>query len=186
MRGKDTQEVAAYVADMAQKYEVDAIFVDGGAMGPGVIDKLRHLRFTNVHEINFGSKPVRSQVGEDAAMGLYFNRRAEMYGLLKEWLRHGSIPNDPELVSDLTNLQYSYRMSEGRDCIILERKEDFKARGLGSPDCGDALALTFALPVERSNHSLNFGSGSNQHTFEHDPLSYADMSLEQPALPRSF
>ena len=150
LRGKDTQEVAAFVADMALKYEVDAIFVDGGAMGPGVIDRLRHLRFTNVHDINFGSKPVRSQVGDDAAISTYFNRRAEMHGLMKEWLRHGAIPNDPELVSDLTNLQYSYRMSEGRDCIILEKKEDMKARGLGQ-HTEDALKALVAVVNDASN-----------------------------------
>jgi hypothetical protein len=31
--------------------------------------------------------------------------------------------------------------------IVLERKEDMRARGLGSPDIADALALTFAVPV---------------------------------------
>ena len=187
LRGKDTQEVAAFVADMALKYEVDAIFVDGGAMGPGVIDRLRHLRFTNVHDINFGSKPVRSQVGDDAAISTYFNRRAEMHGLMKEWLRHGAIPNDPELVSDLTNLQYSYRMSEGRDCIILEKKEDMKARGLRIADCSDALALTFALPVEKSNHSLTYGAGDNLSTKSNTIRSRVDdATMSQPALPRTW
>jgi hypothetical protein len=31
--------------------------------------------------------------------------------------------------------------------VILEKKEDMKSRGLASPDAGDALAVTFALPV---------------------------------------
>jgi hypothetical protein len=30
---------------------------------------------------------------------------------------------------------------------VLESKDDLKARGLPSPDLGDALALTFAAPV---------------------------------------
>jgi hypothetical protein len=32
--------------------------------------------------------------------------------------------------------------------VVLESKEQMKARGLDSPDDGDALALTFAAPVE--------------------------------------
>ena len=34
-----------------------------------------------------------------------------------------------------------------RDRVVLEAKEHMKARGLDSPDDGDALALTFAAPV---------------------------------------
>ena len=33
------------------------------------------------------------------------------------------------------------------DCILLERKDDMRKRGVASPDDGDALALTFAYPV---------------------------------------
>ena len=33
------------------------------------------------------------------------------------------------------------------DQIILESKDDMRSLGLASPDCGDALALTFAYPV---------------------------------------
>ena len=31
--------------------------------------------------------------------------------------------------------------------LQLEKKEDMKKRGLASPDCADAVALTFAYPV---------------------------------------
>ncbi|MGZ5164922.1 MAG: hypothetical protein ACXWCQ_30815 [Burkholderiales bacterium] len=46
--------------------------------------------------------------------------------------------------SELTAVEYSFNQ---RDQIQLERKESMKARGLASPDHGDALALTFAHPV---------------------------------------
>jgi hypothetical protein len=35
--------------------------------------------------------------------------------------------------------------------VVLESKEKMKARGLSSPDDGDALMLTFAAPVEKTN-----------------------------------
>jgi hypothetical protein len=41
-------------------------------------------------------------------------------------------------------VEYGYVLREGRDAIILEKKEDMKKRGLASPDLADALALTFA------------------------------------------
>jgi phage terminase large subunit len=34
-----------------------------------------------------------------------------------------------------------------RDRLVIESKESMKKRGLASPDDGDALALTFAMPV---------------------------------------
>jgi hypothetical protein len=56
----------------------------------------------------------------------------------------GAIPDDQELADDLTGIEYSFN---ARDEILLEKKEHMKARGLASPDDGDGLALTFAVPV---------------------------------------
>jgi hypothetical protein len=39
--------------------------------------------------------------------------------------------------------------------IKLESKESMKKRGLASPDDGDALALTFAEPVSRTDASTS-------------------------------
>ena len=41
---------------------------------------------------------------------------------------------------------------------LLEAKEKIKERGLKSPDMADALALTFAFPVnvQRINHIKNY------------------------------
>jgi hypothetical protein len=67
---------------------------------------------------------------------------------LGEFESCGAIENDPELFADLTGVEYGFVLREGRDAIQLERKEDMKKRGLASPDSADALALTFAAPVE--------------------------------------
>ena len=74
-----------------------------------------------------------------------------MWGNMREWLRSGAIDNDPELIADLTGVEYGYVLRDGRDAIQLERKEDMKRRGLASSDDGDALALTFAYPVLASS-----------------------------------
>ena len=65
--------------------------------------------------------------------------------------RTATIDNDPELIADLTGIEYGYVLRDGRDAIQLERKEDVKRRGLASSDNGDALALTFAYPVVASS-----------------------------------
>ena len=170
MRGEDTMAVAAKVAALYVMHRPDAIFIDGGGPGAGVVDRCRMLKLP-VIEVQFGGKADRSMIGLDDAFA-YANKRAEMYGALREWLRHGSIDSDPELETDLTGMQYGYAMREGRDAIILEKKEDMKRKGLSSPDDGDALALTFAYPVQQSDHSLIL-TQKPKHQFDYDPMAEA-------------
>ena len=54
-------------------------------------------------------------------------------------------PGDDALAADLTGGEYGYAADQVS--ILLEKKEHMRARGLASPDEGDALALTFAAPV---------------------------------------
>jgi hypothetical protein len=87
--------------------------------------------------VSFGARALDSAT--------YYNKRAEMWGLMKSWLEAGAeIPDDNELCEDLTVLEFSYTVKEQ---IQLEKKADLRKRGLRSPDCGDSLAITFAEPV---------------------------------------
>ena len=167
LRGADTMQVAARVVEEAAKHKVDAIFVDGGGVGGGVVDRLRYLR-QPVTEIHFGGRADRATATQEGTV-VYFNKRAEMWGSMRDWLAGAVIDNDPELVADLTGVQYGYAMKDGRDAIQLERKEDMRKRGLASPDNGDALALTFAYPVAPSDHSVPFGQAT--YEFEYDAFS---------------
>jgi hypothetical protein len=144
LRGLDSMQVASKVAEIHRRFKPHAIFVDGGGPGAGVIDRLAQLRI-DVIEVQFGGDPDRSFEKDEEA---YANKRAEMWGYMRQWLKGGAIADDPELLSDLTGVEYGYVMRGGRDSILLEKKKDMKKRGLASPDVGDALALTFAYPVE--------------------------------------
>lgn len=144
LRGADTMHLAARVAELVQVHRPDAVFVDGGGVGGGVVDRLKMLG-VKVHEVQFGGRADRVSVGPENHG--FANKRAEMWGNMKEWLKGGSLPPDPDLRADLSGPNYSFVVREGRDVIILERKQDMKARGMASPDVGDALALTFAYPV---------------------------------------
>jgi hypothetical protein len=142
MRGVDTMTLAGRVAEEAANYRADAIFIDGTGVGGGVVDRLRQLR-VHCFDINFGSKPDR--VFDGLADGIAFaNKRAEMWGSMREWLKIGAIQNDPDLRAELIGVHYAFTAKQE---IQLERKEDMKKRGLASPDIADALALTFAYFV---------------------------------------
>ncbi|MBL0900457.1 MAG: terminase, partial [Reyranella sp.] len=140
-RGPDLTQLAAR-----------AVFVDEDGVGAGVVDRLRQLGLPFVFGINFGGAAERW--GPDGAKPLYANKRAEMWGNLREWLADASLPDDPELRADLSAVEYGYN---GKGEIQLEKKEDMKKRGLASPDIGDALALTFALPVTNAAWDLPRG-----------------------------
>lgn len=160
LRGADTMAVAARVVDMARQYKPDAIFVDGGGVGGGVVDRLNMLR-QPVMEVQFGGSSDRAnQTGEGEIV--YANKRAEMWGSMREWLKGGAIPNDPELVADLTGVEFGYTLLKGRDAVILEKKADMKKRGLASPDMADALAITFAYPVQPSDHTEQYRTRGQQ------------------------
>jgi hypothetical protein len=81
----------------------------------------------------------------------YLNRRAEMWGEMRDWLVYGCIDDEPGLIDDLTGPEYALAL---KGQIKLETKDSMKKRGLASPDDGDALALTFSEPVARLDSHL--------------------------------
>lgn len=148
LRGVDTMTLAARVVELANQYNPDVIFVDEGGVGGGVVDRLRMLK-KDVIGIQFGAASDRSQeTGEGAVV--YKNKRAEMWGYMREWLKGGSIPNDPDLAAELTSVEYGYSLHKGRDAIQLEKKEDMRKRGLSSPDQGDALCFVANTMIRTS------------------------------------
>lgn len=161
MQGLDNMEVTGRVASVLQDWKPDALFIDAGR-GEGVIDRLRQLGFKPI-EVNFGGKP--SDEG-------YVNKRSEMWDDMKKWFEAGgAIPNHPDLKTDLCVPTYRFN---ALNKFMLETKDEIKKRGMRSPDLGDALALTFALPVTKPDQELRHAAFGQQGKFEasYDPLAY--------------
>lgn len=157
-KGLNTMELAEKVADLIDKYKPDACFVDGGGVGGGVVDRLKMLGY-RVIEVQSGGKASDTEK--------YLNKRAEMWGEMREWLSIGMIDDCPRLADDLTGPEYEIHL---RGQIKLETKDSMKKRGLGSPDDGDSLGLTFAQNVARKDARLsrNRGRGQRQAISEYD------------------
>jgi len=136
-RELDTMQLASIVADKINEFRPDAVFVDGVGVGSGVVDRLRQLGFEVVDVIS-GKSP------DEGNKDKYTNKRAEMWDRMKFWLDGADIPDDRDLVADLMSPEYGFN---GRMKLQLEKKEDMKKRGLASPDCADAVALTFSYSV---------------------------------------
>jgi hypothetical protein len=133
----DTMQIAGKLAEYWNEMQPDAIVVDKGGLGAGVVDRLREM---NVPVIGINNAE-RARDPE-----IYENRRAEMWWLMKEWFLDAPrrIPSNPALVADICAPQPDVS-SNGRK--LLESKDKMKRRQIRSPDGGDALALTFAEPV---------------------------------------
>lgn len=134
-QGLDTMSVVGQVIATINEYRPMITCVDEGGLGAGVIDRLNEQRY-RVRGINFGSKadnPV-----------MYGNKRAEMWGEMRDWLKGACLPKDLELRKDLLGPTYKH---DSKGSIFLEKKEDMRRRGAASPDAADAVCLTFAYPV---------------------------------------
>lgn len=134
----DLMQVAAVVAEKIRDYRPDVVFLDATGMGWGVYDRLIQLQFDNVIPVLTGDR------GEVRQKKVYYNPRIESWAAMKNWLKYADIPNDRELREDLIAPEYFY---DTNNLMRLESKDDMIARGIPSPDCADALALTFTHPV---------------------------------------
>lgn len=157
-RNLRTTELAGQLAMIINKHDPDAVFIDNGAMGAGVVDQLLVMKYP-VIAVDFGGKPFNPR---------YLNRRAEMWSLMAEWIRSsGSLPPDDILAAELPGPKY-WLNNHGQ--LQLESKEDMKKRGVSSPNRADALALTFAAPVARRGLKVRMPQRSVA-TYEYDPYS---------------
>lgn len=135
LKGEDTMSVVGHVIDAIEQYKPALTVIDEGGLGYGILDRLTEQRY-KVRGVNFAWK-AKNPI-------MWGNKRAEIWGAMRDWLRTASIPNDRSLRNDLVG---PMKKPNSAGTIFLEGKKEMKARGLASPDAADALAVTFAFPV---------------------------------------
>lgn len=154
-KNTDTMEMADRIIVAIRDWSPQAVFVDVGSMGAGVIDRLRQLRY-HVNEVNFGGRAMSDK--------RYANLRAEMYFKCRAWFKAGgAIPDDQELRQELSTVEYKFSPN-GR--IILESKEDIKKKTGKSPDKADAFVLTFARPVWTPDGRVDYKDGTYRDVYQ--------------------
>lgn len=148
-QGATSMQIAGDIHAEMIRYRPDAVFIDaGGPNAGGVIDRLRQLNpdYQAIFEVSFGSKqPGMTAHWTGGERIRVVNKRAQMWANMRSWLGRGILPDDQQIQDDLIGVEYGYDKDQA---VQLEKKEHMKARGLASPDNGDALALTFAEEVE--------------------------------------
>lgn len=154
-RGADTMEVAGHVIDAIEEFKPALVCIDEGGLGAGVVDRLKEQRY-KIRGVNFGNK-AKNQT-------MWGNKRAEMWGAMRDWLKTGHIPTDRFLKTDLISPRTK---PDSKGTLFLESKKDMKARGLASPDAADAIAVTFAFPVASTDPRL--GRVDKRRTSSYSP-----------------
>ncbi len=181
-RGIDGTQGANLAARKWKDWEADGCFIDDtGGFGASWIDNLRRIGFS----------PIGVHFAQKADNPRYFNKRSEMMFEFVQWIKDGgALPDNPELLAALTQTTYTFK----GDKLIIEPKDDVKAKLGYSPDICDAAMLTFASPIlksdirtvnQHSRHVIHYdalsldrlhqdtrGSGNSNHTYEYDSLKY--------------
>jgi hypothetical protein len=152
-KNDDDGEIAGFLMNFEDTHGADAVFIDMG-LGTGVFSFGKSLK-RKWTLVPFG--------GKSAKVG-YANKRAEMYGGIKDWLMAGGcIPDDEKLCEELAAPEYIVK-ENGE--TLLEKKEDIKKRLGFSPGRADALALSFAFPVQPKHKRA--GAGKPETTGHED------------------
>ncbi len=165
--GQDLMATAKTVAHLGQKLrekynftDTIPIKVDDGGLGGGVTDRLAELKKEHpdlyswilVVPVHFG-QPIKHKYYHDSTtwmMSVVRDLIAPIDDDGKEKQVELILPNDPDLVGQLSCRKYGY-LSNGK--LKVESKKEMKERGLSSPDEADCLLLV-CLPVETKKRKV--------------------------------
>lgn len=131
---KDTMETAGRLARLLADSGAPAA-IDVIGVGAGVYDRLREqgCDVTAFNAAERAYNPAR-----------FANRRAEAFWTVRELLENGRVdldPDDDELASQLGAIRYRLT-SSGK--VLIESKDQMRARGMPSPDRADAAVVALA------------------------------------------
>lgn len=130
----DTMNFVAVIMSKYREAQIkpDMIYIDKVGIGKPVMDRLKELPELSlkVKGVMAGEQP-QDQIN-------YFNRRAEMFWRMKEWLGSGELEGKDWL--DLLDIRYKIQSDRK---VKIKGKDEMLKDGVVSPDVADALSFTF-------------------------------------------
>ncbi len=125
------------LADFAEEFvefDKSVLFnVDDTGLGGGLTDQLRKRGY-KANAINNNGSPTEKN------KNIYDDSITEMFFEFNKIINEVSIPDDPELIAELSSRKYMYTKKQIKK---MEPKKDFKKRFKKSPDKGDGFLLCF-------------------------------------------
>lgn len=145
LAGRSVMEVVGKIVSDLREDNIKMVVVDEVGIGAGVVDRLLELKSAG----EIGCEVLGVNTGEKAIdRAVYYNRRTELWFVLRDYLKEACIPNNDDLVADLVSTKYRYT-SDAR--YQVESKDDVKKRLGRSTDLADALMLSLAVNSLRMN-----------------------------------
>lgn len=146
----DTFQLSGWALGIINEKEPLKACIDTIGIGAGVADNLRHNKISMTDIIDVSVSETPSDIKK-------FNKlRDELWWKCREKFEKGiiSIPNDEELIGELSSIRYE--MPNGK--IKVEGKKELKKRGLPSPNRADALCLTLIVEDEMARKISSCGA----------------------------
>jgi len=140
LSGATPTELASRVIAAKMKWSADSVYFDiTGGYGISSFEAMKQAGHDAIG-VQFASKPILDGMG---------NKRSELLWNMSEWIKEASIPDIPELIEELSVIEYSHNKGK----LYIMPKELIKEKIGRSPDYSDGLACTFALPdMPRQTH----------------------------------
>ena len=131
------------------------IIVDEIGVGGGVVDRLIELLETEYIGLSDRVKVIPCNVSHSSRSKKYADMTTFIWGTVRNLLEQQElrIPNDNNLIGQLSSRKYEV-LSNGK--LQIESKKKMKARGLKSPDRGDALTLA-CIPINLESEDRKTG-----------------------------
>lgn len=160
----ETTEAAFWIKGAIDRDKPAKVFIDAGGGGAQIYDIVVSFgpEYAEIMElVNFGGEPEESYTsvfddeGNETIVPGPKNRRAEMWMRSNDWLKQeggADLPDEGSIQSDACAPGYRYDIRTQH--LVLESKEQMRARKVRSPDDWDAIALTFASVVYDESSAL--------------------------------
>ena len=132
---KDTMELVGWVVQKFDAWEAKAVMIDVIGVGKGVYDRLKEAE-VKAHAVDVRRSPRNDE--------RFHKLRDELWWRLRERFEKGtiSIIKDQDLIDQLGAIKYK---PDSTGKIKVESKDEYKKRGMGSPDEADSLMLIMHL-----------------------------------------
>lgn len=148
-------EIANMLARFEDDLEADGVIIDKG-YGTGIYSA----------GVTWGRDWLLADFGSGSPDPGCLNLRAFMWNEVRKWLKAGgAIPKDQVLYDDLVG---PMTVPRPNGVLQLESKRDMKRRQVPSPNRADALALSFAYPIEKKDRTNPVPRPASR-TGDHDP-----------------
>jgi len=175
-QGLSTVQLTERIFEANFLYHCDGILIDGGGVGGGVVDGVRH-KALHCYEVQFGAKDDTPHFVWGSTGERYANKRSGMYGAARAWLSTGAIPNDPSLRKQFSSIKYV--INKAGQIQLISKEDMLKLDPDLELDDIDAFVLTFAHALEPRSFAGGFGPHEELHETDYDP--FAEMHLNYGA-----